>query len=88
MQPVLADVLAKRRDRAIAIILRVKEAECDSHLSREASARLRKVVLDQLNEFCDLALDLLRASSSPDVTVNEIYVEKIDALYEHFLGSK
>jgi hypothetical protein len=65
------DILRKRRDRAIAIILGLKEREVDPLLLQEpggsrASAMMRKVVLDQINDFYDMALDV--ASSGEAAT--------------------
>jgi hypothetical protein len=62
------DILKKRRDRTIAIILGLKEREVDPLLLEEpggsrASAMLRKVILDQINDFYDMALD--RATANP-----------------------
>lgn len=83
MQPVLADVLARRRDRSIAIILGVKERECDKHMTTEASGKLRKVILDQLNEYHDFVMDVCKSlDNNNDVVLNEIYLDKIDAMYE------
>lgn len=82
MQQVLADVLAKRRDRAAAIILGVKERECDRHLPDHVKAKLRKVVLDQLNEFYDLCLDLMRSLDTGEVVLNELYLRKIDEMHQ------
>lgn len=82
-QQILGDILAKRRDRSIAIILGVKERECDRHLPPEARTKLRKVVLDQLNDFHDLCADLIRSlDAGGDVVVNEVYVEKLDAIHD------
>lgn len=82
MQQVLGDILAKRRDRAIAIVLGVKERECDKHLPQEARTKLRKVVLDQFNDLHDLSMDLIRSLDSGDFVVNEVYLEKLDAIYD------
>lgn len=79
-QQLLSDILAKRRDRAIAIILGVKERECDRHLDGPASAKLRKVVLDQLNDYHDLCADLIRSLDSDEVVLNEIFVERLDMI--------
>jgi hypothetical protein len=75
---VVEEILARRRDRAMAIILSLKERECDHHLPEEASRKLRKVVLDQLNEYHELALDLLRSIDSGTTVVNEAYLAKLD----------
>lgn len=79
-QQLLSDILAKRRDRAIAIILGVKERECDDHLPNFASAKLRKVVLDQLNDYHDLCADLIRSLDTDDVVLNETYLERLDQI--------
>src|SRR4051812_27144438 len=88
MSEVLTEILAKRRDRAIATILNVKEREVDPHLcqsqrGREASAKLRKVVLDQLNEIHDLTLDVLRSfESSEGVVLNEHYLTLLSEIHD------
>lgn len=79
-QQLLSDILAKRRDRAIAIILGLKERECDPSLTPQSSGKLRKVVLDQLNDFHDLASDLIRSLDSDEVVLNEMYVERLDMI--------
>lgn len=81
MQQVLTDILAKRRDRAIAIVLGVKERECDRHLPPEASYKLRKVVLDQFNELHDLATDLIKSLDTNGIVLNEIYLQKLDEIH-------
>lgn len=78
MQPILNDVLARRRDRAIAIILGVKEREVDPHLTRDASQKLRKTVLDQINEFYDLCVDVIRSLDRGDIVINELYIDRIE----------
>lgn len=80
-QSVLNDMLAKRRDRAISIILGVKEKECDSALTRESSQRLRKVVLDQVNDLVDFAMDLCNSLDTGDVILNEDYLKKLDEVH-------
>lgn len=82
MQQLLSDILAKRRDRAIAIVLGVKERECDPYLSAEASHKLRKVVLDQLNDFHDLCLDVMRSLDTGDIHLNEVYMQKLDSIHD------
>lgn len=79
MQPILTDVLARRRDRGIAIILGLKERECDSFLPRDVSSKLRKTILDQMNEFYDLCVDVMRSLDTGEVTVNELYIQRLEA---------
>ena len=78
-----AELLAKRRDRAIAIILGVKEREVDQYLPPQVRAKLRKVILDQLNDLYQMALDVTATLEEGDVVVNELWLEKIDAIYSH-----
>lgn len=78
----LMHLLAKRKDRSIAIILTVKERDCDKHLPEHASLRLRKVILDQLNEMYSMMIDVADSLDAGDVTLNEMYLTKLDAIYE------
>lgn len=81
MQQVIADVLARRRDRAIAILLGLKDRECDSYLPRDVSIKLRKAILDQFNEMHDLCVDVMRSLDTGEVVLNEIYLQKLDELH-------
>lgn len=74
----IRDLLAKRKDKCIAIILSTKERECDQYLDPEASYALRKVVLDQVNDLADLAIDLMEANT----ILNEQYLQKLDDIHE------
>jgi hypothetical protein len=82
MNPVLADILKKRMDKACAIVLGVKERECDKYLPPEARSKLRKVVLDQMNEFYDLCCDVMRSLDRGDTVLNEKYLEKLDDIHD------
>lgn len=81
MQPAIETLLAKRRDRAIAIILSLKEREIDQHLPAMASQKLRKVVLDQLNDFYDMCRDVIESLDPGNVTLNEEWLDKIDEIH-------
>jgi len=88
MSDVLTDILAKRRDRAIAVILGVKEREVDPILNRdprgrEVSSKLRKVVLDQINELHELTQDMLKSmATSGDVVLNDVYLEMLARIHD------
>jgi hypothetical protein len=81
------EILKKRRDRAIAIVLSIKEREVDPVLGntdagRHASRILRKVVLDQLNDFCDLALDVAGSGEAQTFEFNpEVWLRKINEIH-------
>jgi hypothetical protein len=78
------DILRKRRDRTIAIVLGVKEREVDPLLvgqagGRQASFAMRKVVLDQINDFYDMALDVANSSGADQYEFNpEVWAKRID----------
>lgn len=88
MESTLTDLLARRRDRAIAIMLRVKEQECDRHLPMDASMKLRKVVLDQMNSFYDVCADIVNSLDSGGAVLNEHWLQKIDELHDHVVNGK
>jgi hypothetical protein len=81
LQPAVAEALAKRRDRAISAILRVKEREVDSYVPPEVSARLRKTVLDQINDLTDYMTDVV-GPFQDGVLVNELWLQKLDEIHE------
>lgn len=82
MNEQIKTVLAKRRDRSIAILLGYKERECDNYLPQEVRVGLRKAILDQINDFYELSLDLLSSVDDGSVILNQIYIEKIEKIYE------
>lgn len=82
MQDSVKELLGRRRNRAIAIILTTKEQECDKHLPDDASFRLRKSVLDQLNEFHDLCIDLIDSLSTSAV-MNDIWLARLEEIYDY-----
>ena len=85
---VLPDMLARRRDRAISIVLSTKEKECDQYLPKEARTRLRKVVLDQMNDLVDFAIDVCNSLDTGEVALNEIYLQKLNDIHDAVMGSQ
>lgn len=77
----MSEALAKRRDRAIATILAVKEAECDPYLPADVSMRLRKIILDNIND-----LFMAACADEPPVLYNELIHKKIEEIYEVVVG--
>lgn len=75
----LQSSLTKRKDRAIATLLGFKERELDKHLSAEASSKFRKILLDQMNEYHEVAIDMIRSLEGGDV-MNELYLQKLDEI--------
>ena len=81
MQPVLLEMMARRRDRCIAVILGLKERECEQYLPREASEKLRKVILDQINDFYSFNLDICNSLDVETVIPNEEYYKRLDEIH-------
>lgn len=75
----LKDMLSRRKDRSIATILSYKDEQLDQYLPTEVSMAFRKLVLDQLNDLYDFSLDLLRSVEGGSVTINQAYVERLEA---------
>lgn len=79
----ITELLGRRRDRAIAAILGVKEREVDKHLPPATQRLLRKVVLDQLNDFTAMVGDILASMGTDNsVILNEYYLRKIAEIHE------
>lgn len=79
---ILPEMLARRRDRAISIVLGLKERDCDQYLPKDVSQKLRKVVLDQFNDLVDFALDVCNSLDSGEYILNEEYLKKIDEMHD------
>ncbi len=76
----MIELLSRRKDRALAIILRFKELDCDEHLPQSVRVALRKIILDQFNLYHDLAVDLLE-SAPDDSLVNELWLAKLEEIH-------
>lgn len=74
--------LGKRRNRVIATILSFKERECDQYLPDSVSASLRAVILDEINDLCELAFDLI-ADDGP--IMNEEFIDRLEILCDRVL---
>lgn len=75
------ELLARKRNRALAIILSTKERECDDYLPDDAAYKLRKVILDQVNEFAEYTADIIEAlTSGAEIAVNEYYLDRLAEL--------
>lgn len=86
MDDAVKKILARRRDRMIATILGAKEEFCDPHISQEEASEIRKVILDQINDYYDLCVDLLRSVQPEGLIMNQDYLEKLDEIHQALLG--
>lgn len=71
-------MIGKRRDRVIATILGFKEDSCDEYLPDDVSDKLRKVILDQINDVCNYAIDIAEEKT----VVNEEFLKRLVSLEE------
>ena len=76
------DVLNRRCNKAIAIILRHKDEHLDEFLPEEVSERFRTLVLDQINDLHDLFNDLMRVTRDEGRVLNEHYLDMIEKVHE------
>lgn len=75
------EFVKKRRDRVLATILSYKENNVDQYLpNQKARDDLRRVILNNVNDFNDLMLDILKAEPQGEVQINEYYVEALKRL--------
>ena len=81
MNLAMKNALTKRKDRSIAILLGVKERELDKFLPEDVQRAYRKLVLDQVNDLYEFAIDLLN-SEEDGIIINQLYLDKIDEIYE------
>ena len=80
MQSDLRELLEKRSHRAMATILGFKERECDPFLSERTSQQFRKVILDTINDYHALVVDILDSMTTGTTAFNELYLERLDSL--------
>lgn len=81
----LTEALGRRRNKAISIILRFKEDYIDDQIDEATSDQFRSVVLDQINDFHDVCVDLIGASGG---VVNELWVEKLEEIHDILVGDE
>ncbi len=87
------EILKKRRDRAIAIIMNIKEREIDPLLDQvsggdRAKRALRKVILDQMNDFYNMALDVASSGEAAGFEFNaETWEARLDAFEDRVLAA-
>lgn len=73
-----ANLVAIRGNRCTATILSWVEAHLMDTLSEEEWQSLRSVVIDQVNAFKDLSIDIVKSDAA---IVNQFWVEKLDDIH-------
>jgi len=76
MSAAKSQLIARKRDRAIATLLSFKEDEVDPFIDNDVSDELRKLVLDLFNDVANIAIDLVDESS----VINEIFLDRIEEI--------
>lgn len=74
-----ANLIATRGNRTTAVMLSWLEDNVYEHLDEELQRRTRQMVLDNINVYKDLAIDIVKSDTA---YMNEIWLEKIDELHE------
>ena len=75
------DVVSRRCNKVIAIILRYKDEHLDPYLPEETANEFRTLVLDQINDLHDLFVDLLKVSKDDSAVVNEHYLALLEEVH-------
>jgi hypothetical protein len=86
MNQAVVSILERRRNKAIAIVLGVKEREVDYYIPKPVQDKLRKVVLDQFNDYHELCIDVFRSLDNGEVTLNEDYLEALMEIHTAVVG--
>jgi hypothetical protein len=74
-----SEFLRRRKDRACAIILTVLDKENADRFTKE---RIRKVILDQINDLYCATLDVLQSVDTGTVVLNEVWLERLEEIYD------
>jgi hypothetical protein len=83
MDEAVRELLGRRRNRSIAIILTEKEIQCDPHVPEDASRKFRKVVLDQMNDFHDFCVDMIESFDTGGVVMNQMFLDRLEEIYDY-----
>ncbi len=79
----LTALLAKRRDRTLGAILGAKERDVDPHLSIQVRHRFRKVILDEINEYHSMVLDVMSSLDMEEhVVLNDYWLQRIAEIHD------
>lgn len=73
------NLIANRGNRATAMILSWLEANVYDQLDDSTQRETRQMILDQVNAFKDLAIDIVKSDTA---YMNEVWLEKIDEIHQ------
>ena len=78
----VANLVAVRGNRTSAAILGWLEENLYTEVpqvSTEMQKRIRQMILDQVNSFKDLAIDIVKSETA---VINQEWVDKLDAIHD------
>lgn len=87
------ELLAKRKDRAVAIIMHTVERDIYPLLDQvssgeQAKRKLRKVVLDQVNDFYNLAIDVVASGEAQYTEFNaDVWEQRLQRLETNIVAA-
>jgi hypothetical protein len=73
-----ANLVASRGNRCSAVLLTWMEDNAYEFLPEDVQFQLRRTILDQINGFKDLAIDIVKSDVA---AMNQVWVEKLDAIH-------
>jgi len=74
-------LLGRRKNRVLAIMLAEKDDLAENgYLPEYEAEHLRKVILDQVNDFHDFCVDLLGTTGS--MQTNQYALDRLNEIYE------
>lgn len=82
MNKTVSSILERRKNKTIAVILGTKESVADEYLPEWAQAALRKAVLDAVNDFHSLCLDIYSSLDTGEVTLNEHWLQILEEIHD------
>ena len=71
------DLLDRQKNRSLARILSAN----DELVPASARPQLRKVVLEEVNDFCELAVCLLETVADETSILNEAWLDKLEEIH-------
>jgi ABC-type transport system involved in cytochrome bd biosynthesis fused ATPase/permease subunit len=76
----VAKLIALRGNRTTAVMLSWLEENVYQYLPADLQSKTRQQVLDQINGFKDLAIDIVKSDTA---AINEVWAEKIDEIHAY-----
>ena len=79
------NLIANRGNRVTASILGWLEGNVYEYLPKEVQRQTREMIMDQVNQYKDLAIDVVKSDTA---YMNELWLQKIDEIHEAVNGRR